>query len=87
VNLKALKANILFIKSLQRIIVILFYALRRNKLTAGYVYTTRDRLRAAVRSREKFDCDGELKKIFAAIKNDELDETGFIAKLREILIF
>ncbi len=55
--------------------------------TGTYIHTSHDRLREAIRKRDKIDYDAELKRVFAAVKIDELNEQDFIVKLKQILNF
>lgn len=54
--------------------------------TGTYVHTTRERMREAVRKRDKVNHDSELSEILKADKNDELNERGFIETMKKILI-
>lgn len=52
--------------------------------TGTYVHTSSDRLREAVRKRDKVDYDGELEKIFESVNRGELDVKQFKLKMKDI---
>jgi integrase len=55
--------------------------------TGTYVHTSPERLRDAVRNRENIDYNGELKAIFEAVKNEDLDLQEFNMKIRQLFRF
>ena len=55
--------------------------------TSTYVHTSADRLREAVRKRDKIDYDGELERIFEAVKKGEFDGAEFAEKIKKIFGF
>jgi integrase len=55
--------------------------------TSTYVHTSQDRLRDAVRKREKIDYDSKLQKLFDAVKNDEIKPSEFKEKIRALFRF
>lgn len=55
--------------------------------TSTYAHTSADRLREAVRKRDKIDYDDVLKKIFEAVKKGDLDEAEFGVKIKKIFGF
>ncbi len=52
--------------------------------TSTYVHTSTERMREAVRKRDKIDYNVELKKVFGDVKNGDLDLTTFTAKIKEL---
>ena len=52
--------------------------------TSTYVHTSTERMREAVRKRDKIDYNVELKKVFGDVKNGDLDLNTFTAKIKEL---
>lgn len=52
--------------------------------TGTYVHTSKDRLREAVRKRDKFNYDEELKGIFKKIEKGEIKEPEFIDRIKKL---
>jgi integrase len=55
--------------------------------TGNYVHTNTDRMREAVRKRDKIDYNSELKKIFNEVKTGELEELEFNEKIKQLFRF
>ncbi len=55
--------------------------------TGTYVHTSNDRLREAVRKRDKIDYDSELEKIFEAVKNDAIKQQEFNEQIKKLFRF
>lgn len=52
--------------------------------TSTYVHTSTDRMREAVRKRDKIDYNSELEKVFGDVKNGILDLPEFTSKIKEL---
>ncbi len=52
--------------------------------TSTYVHTSSERLRDAVRKRDKIDYDAELERTFEAVKSGDLTQVEFNKKIREL---
>lgn len=52
--------------------------------TGTYIHTSQDRMREAVRKRDKINYDAELSEIFKAIENGELNELEFIETVKKL---
>lgn len=52
--------------------------------TGTYVHTSRERMREAIRKRDKINHDTELSQMFKLVKNDELDEREFIENIKKM---
>lgn len=55
--------------------------------TATYIHTSADRLRDAVRKRDKIDYVLELETVFQEVKKGEIKQADFIAKMRKLFRF
>jgi integrase len=55
--------------------------------TSTYVHTSAERLRAAVRKRDKIDYDAELKKIFESVRKDKIKQPEFNEKIKKLFRF
>ncbi|MCA1623161.1 MAG: site-specific integrase [Acidobacteria bacterium] len=55
--------------------------------TGTYLHTSADRLREAVRKRDKIDYNAELEKIFEAVKKGELNQQEFNEQIKKLFKF
>ena len=55
--------------------------------TGTYLHTSNDKLREAVRKRDKIDYNSELEKVFEAVKKDKLNSLEFIEKIKNMFGF
>ena len=55
--------------------------------TGTYLHTSNERLRDAIRKRDKIDYDSELEKIFEAVKNGELKQYEFNEQIKKLFRF
>ncbi len=55
--------------------------------TGTYVHTSNERLRDAVRKRDKIDYDSELEKIFEAVRGDSIDQKKFNEQIKKLFRF
>ena len=55
--------------------------------TGTYVHTSNDRLREAIRKRDKIDYNSELEKIFKAVKKSALSQQEFTEKITKLFKF
>jgi integrase len=55
--------------------------------TGNYIHTNTDRMREAVRKRDRIDYNAELKKIYNEVKKGDLDEIEFNEKIKNLFRF
>lgn len=55
--------------------------------TSTYVHTSSERLRDAVRKRDRIDYDSELEVIFKLVKNNEINQREFSEKIKKLFKF
>lgn len=55
--------------------------------TGTYIHTSNERLREAVRKRDKIDYNGELKAVYEAVKKGEISEQEFTEKMLKLFKF